>query len=240
MRTIVFCFLFAALFAGSVFAADFERDIIKTSGGELAVTFIGHGTLMLEYGGKVIHVDPWSALADYSALPRADLILLTHHHIDHLDSLALRLIHKPDAPILGTYDCSRLYPGITVLRNGDVTESLGIPIEAVPAYNLARPSKGQVHPKGQCNGYILTFGGTRVYLASETDNIPELGRIHAIDYVFIAMDGIYNMPPEIAAEAVKVFRPKVAYPIHYGVADLSKFTSGLKDTGIEVRVRKMK
>ena len=239
MRKIILYFLLALFLAASVFAADFERDIIKTSGGELTVTFIGHGSLMLEYGDRVIHVDPWSALADYSALPRADLILLTHHHIDHLDSLALRLIRKQDTAILGTYDCSRLFPGVTVLRNGDSTEALGIPIEAVPAYNLIRPARGQVHPRGQSNGYILTFGNTRVYLAAETENIPELSRVHAIDYAFVAMDGVFNMTPEAAAEAVKVFRPTVAYPIHYGVADLSKFVDALKGSGIEVRIRKM-
>jgi L-ascorbate metabolism protein UlaG (beta-lactamase superfamily) len=194
---------------------------------------------MLELDGKVIHIDPWSTLADYAALPRADLVLLTHHHIDHLDSLALRLVCRPDTEILGTYECSRLYPGVTVLRNGDNAEALGIGIEAVPAYNLVRPKQGQVHPKGQSNGYILTVGGVRLYFAAETENIPELSRVHAIDYAFVAMDGVYNLTPEAAAEAVKVFRPKVVYPVHYGVADLSKFSEALKGTGIEVRIRKM-
>ena len=105
MRITILCFLLIAFFAVSASAADFERDVIRTSGGDLAVTFIGHGTLMLEYGGKIIHVDPWSVLADYSALPRADLILLTHHHSDHLDSLSLRLIRKQETAILGTYEC---------------------------------------------------------------------------------------------------------------------------------------
>ena len=228
------------LCAATLYAADFERDIIPTSAGPLAVTFIGHGTLMFEFGGKVVHVDPWSAVGDYSTLPRGDLVLLTHHHIDHLDSLALTLARKPYAKILGTYECSRVYPGITVMRNGDVADTLGLHIEAVPAYNLRVPGKGQVHPKGSCNGYIVTAGGVRFYLAGETQNIPELKDVKNIDIAFVAMDGVFNMDAEEAAAAVKVFMPKVVYPIHTGGADPKELARALDGSGIEVRIRKMR
>jgi L-ascorbate metabolism protein UlaG (beta-lactamase superfamily) len=233
-------FLLAIALAGSAAAADFERDTIRTSGGELAVTFIGHGTLMFEYGGRIIHVDPWSVLADYASLPRADLVLLTHHHIDHLDSLALFLIRRPDTVTIGTPECARKIHGVRVMRNGDTAEALGIKIEAVPAYNFTRPDRTPVHPRGQCNGYILTFGDTRVYLAGETENIPDLALVRNIDIAFVAMDGVFNMTPEAAAEAVKVFHPRVVYPVHYGASDLSPFAKALEGTGIEVRIRKMR
>lgn len=242
MRTAatVLLVLAVCLAAADAGAAGFEKDVFPASAGELAVTFIGHGTLMFEYGGKVIHVDPWAALADYAALPRADLVLLTHHHADHLDSLALRLIRKPDAEVIGTAECARMFPGITILRNGEETAAIGVRIEAVPAYNFSRPNRRPAHPRGECNGYVLTFGDTRVYLAGETDNIPELADLRSIGIAFVAMDGVYNMTPAEAAEAAKVFRPKVIYPIHYGASDLSAFTDALRDSGIETRVRKMR
>lgn len=230
---IIFC-------AATIYAADFERDLIPTSAGPLRVTFIGHGTLMFEFGGKVVHVDPWSAVGDYSTLPRGDLVLLTHHHIDHLDSLALTLARKPYAKILGTYDCARLYPGVTVMRNGDVADTLGLRIEAVPAYNLRLPGKGQVHPKGACNGYIVTAGGVRLYFAGETQNIPELRNVKDIYVAFVAMDGVFNMDAEEAATAVKVFMPKVVYPVHTGGADPKELARMLEGSGIEVRIRKMR
>lgn len=233
-------FLLATLLAGIAAAADFERDVIPTTAGDVTVTFIGHGTLMLEFGGKIIHVDPWSSLADYTTLPRADLVLLTHHHIDHLDSLALRLVRRPDTVVIGTGLCAQAVSGVTVMRNGDTAEALGATIEAVPAYNLTPPGRGQVHPKGRCNGYILTIGDTRVYLVSETQNIPELAMVRDIDIAFIAMDGVFNMTPAEAAEAVKVIHPKVVYPYHYGSSDLSPFTRALAGSGIEVRIRRMK
>lgn len=239
LRGIVVYF-FIVLCAATLYAVDFERDLIPTSAGPVRVTFIGHGTLMFEFGGKVIHVDPWSAVGDYSTLPRGDLVLLTHHHIDHLDSLALTLARKPYAKILGTYDCARAYPGVTVMRNGDVADTLGLHIEAVPAYNLRVPGKGQVHPKGACNGYIVTVGGVRLYFAGETQNIPELKDVKDIDVAFIAMDGVFNMDAEEAAAAVKVFMPKVVYPIHTGGADPSAFARALEGSGIEVRIRKMR
>jgi len=239
-NTIIGGILFLLLFSSLLFAADFERDVIPTKAGPFVVTFIGHGTLMFQFGGKVIHVDPWSAVADYSELPRGDLVLLTHHHIDHLDSLALTLARKPYAKILGTWECARLYPGISVMRNGDAADTLGIHTEAVPAYNLRAPGRGQVHPKGACNGYILTAGGVRIYIMSETQNIPELKNIKDIDVAFIAMDGVFNMTPEEAAEAVKVFMPKVVYPYHTGAADVSAFARAMEGTGVEVRIRKMR
>lgn len=241
MRIALLLVLFwTAGITGGTAASGFEEDVIPTSAGDLRVTFIGHGTLMLRFGDKVIHVDPWSALADYSGLPRADLVLLTHHHMDHLDSLALFLLRRNDTVTLGTAECARLVHGVTVLRNGEETKALGLRIEAVPAYNSVRPDRHTVHPRGQSNGYILTFGDTRVYLAAETENIPDLARLMAIDIAFVAMDGVYNMTPEEAVEAVRVFRPKVVYPVHFGTADISKFAGALEGSGIEVRVRKMR
>jgi L-ascorbate metabolism protein UlaG (beta-lactamase superfamily) len=232
----------AALFAVTSVAgaAEFERDVFTTSGGPLALTFIGHASFMIEYGGHVIQVDPWSSLADYSTFPIADLVLVTHHHIDHLDSLALRLCRAPGAVIVGTEDCARQYPGITVMRYGDSGTFLGMRIDAVPSYNPPKPGGSPSHPKNICNGYILTAGDKRLWIAGETSVIPELGGIHDIDIAFLPMDGVYNMTPAEAAEAAKIVKPKVVYPYHFSSANIAPFAEALSGSGIEVRVRKMK
>ncbi|MBA7592046.1 hypothetical protein ES708_34219 [subsurface metagenome] len=129
------------------------------------------------------------------------------------------------------------------MRNGMTWELMGIMIEAVPAYCLIERDdpRSQPHTRGECNGYILTFGDKRVYIASETENIPELKEISDIDISFIAMDAIFNLTPEEAVDAVKAYRPKVIYPYHYANADLTPFIDAFNDIReIEVRIRDMR
>ncbi len=221
---------------------EFERDVIETSLGDLEITFIGHGTLMFELGNKVIHIDPWSRLADYSKLPKADLILLTHHHGDHLDGVALKQIRKENTAVVLTEICAEKVAGGIVMKNGDRQTIMGIEIEAVPAYNLVhkRESGEFFHPKGEGNGYVLVFGDTRVYVAGDTENTPEMKTLESIDIAFLPMNLPYTMTPEMVVDAVSAFKPGVLYPYHYGDTDVSKLVElleGNKDT--EVRIRNM-
>jgi L-ascorbate metabolism protein UlaG (beta-lactamase superfamily) len=220
-----------------------ERDTIKTSGGALIVTFIGHGSLMLQYGGKTIYIDPFSRLTDYGGLPKSDLVLITHQHQDHLDPKALEKIRPENAPVLLPENCASEVEGSTVIGNGERKSVAGLEIEAVPAYNLVhkRDGGGVFHPKGEGNGYILTFGRTRLYVAGDTENTPEMKALKGIDYAFLPMNLPYTMTPEMVADAAKAFRPKVLYPYHYGETDPQKLVDLLKgEKGIEVRIRKMK
>lgn len=221
---------------------EFEKDLIETSAGNLEITFIGHGTLMFVFGDKVIHVDPWSRLADYSKLPKADLILLTHHHGDHFDPTALKEIRKDGTIVVHTELCAEKVDGGIIMKNGDQQTFMGIDVEAVTAYNLVhkRESGEFYHPKGEGNGYVLTFGDTRVYIAGDTENTPEMKALEAIDYAFLPMNLPYTMTPEMVTEAVNAFKPKVLYPYHYGDTDLAKLSELLKDNNdTEVRIRKM-
>jgi len=221
----------------------FEKDVIKTSAGPVEITFIGHGTLMFGFGGKVIHVDPFSRLADYSKLPKADLVLITHAHGDHLDPAALAAVRMPATQIFVAPVCAGKVDGATVLRNGDRTEALGVGIEAVPAYNVVHTRQGGApyHPKGEGNGYVLAFGETRVYVAGDTENTPEMKALPKIDVAFLPMNLPYTMTPEMVADAARAFKPKVLYPYHTGDTDVSKLVELLKDVpGVDVRVRKMK
>jgi len=220
----------------------FEQDIIPTSAGDVAVTFLGHGTLMLTFKDKVIHVDPFSKVADYSQLPKADIILLTHHHRDHLDESALNLVRTKKTEVVLTEQCADKIPGRHVMHNGNSKTVQGIQITAVPAYNQVhkRDSGEPFHPKGEGNGYVLTFGRTRIYIAGDTENTPAMKSLEEIDYAFLPMNLPYTMTPEMVADAVLAFRPRVLYPYHYGETDPARITELLKDEkDIEVRIRNM-
>jgi len=222
--------------------SQFEKDTYQTSEGELEITFIGHGTLMLVFQNKIIHIDPWTNLADYKQLPKADIILLTHQHQDHLDTKAINLTKKEGTTIVQTKECLKTVKEGLVMENGDMEVVKGIKIEAVPAYNIQhkRDNGEPFHPKGMGNGYILTFGELRVYIAGDTENIPEMKEIKDIDIAFLPMNLPYTMTPEMVAEVARIIKPKVLYPYHFGNTDTNKLIDLLKnDKYIDVRIRKM-
>jgi L-ascorbate metabolism protein UlaG (beta-lactamase superfamily) len=220
-----------------------EKDVIPTAKGDLEITFLGHGTLMMTFGGKTIHIDPYGDVADYGSLPKADLVLVTHEHFDHLDPQACRLILTPATTVVSSKACAPKLPGAIVLANGDKRTVLGLAIEAVPAYNIAhkRPDGSPFHPKGDGNGYIVTFGDKRVYIAGDTENTPEMKALKDIDVAFLPMNLPYTMTPEQVADAAKAVRPKILYPYHYGDTDPAKLVKLLQgEKSIDVRVRDLR
>ncbi|MEW6614912.1 MAG: MBL fold metallo-hydrolase [Thermodesulfobacteriota bacterium] len=232
-----------AFFTLTADAKEFETDTIKTAADNLKITFIGHSTLMFTFGGKVIHVDPWSSLADYTKLPKADIILLTHEHPDHFDLKAIEILQTRNTMLVLTEACAGRIKGGIVMHNGDAKTVLGLKIEAVPAYNIAhmRSDGHPFHPKGVGNGYVITFGDKRVYVAGDTENTPEMKTLKNIDIAFLPMNLPYTMTPEMVADAAKAIKQKVLYPYHYGETDTSKIVDLLNDIKeIEVRIRKMR
>jgi L-ascorbate metabolism protein UlaG (beta-lactamase superfamily) len=221
---------------------QFETDLIPTSAGDLKITFLGHGSLMLDFNGMNISIDPFSRVANYAELPKADLILLTHEHQDHLDLDALEDVRMDKTVIVLTETCANQVDGGIVMHNGDVRNLNDLNIEAVPAYNLVhkRDSGQAFHPKGIGNGYVLTFGDKRVYIAGDTENTPEMKTLPDIDVAFLPMNLPFTMTPEMVADAAKAFRPKILYPYHFGNTDTSTIEALLGDEkGIEVRIRSM-
>ncbi len=235
---------FAGLMTTSLLAQNqFRTDTIATSEGDLQITFIGHASLMFRYGDEIIDVDPTTREADYTKMPKADLILVTHEHGDHFDPKAIEELYKQTTILVLTKVCAETIPGRTVMENGDIRSIDGIRIEAVPAYNIVhkRPNGQPYHPKGRGNGYILTFGNKRVYIAGDTENIPEMKAFGKIDIAFLPMNLPYTMTPEMVADAARMIKPEILYPYHFGDTDTSKIVKLLKDDpDIQVRIRDMK
>lgn len=218
-------------------------DRIPTSAGPLEITFLGHGTLMLTFKDTVLHIDPYSTVADYAALPRADLILLTHDHADHLDEAALALVRTPATDIVLPPVCAERVQGGLILKNGETRTVRGITVTAVPAYNLVhhRDNGEPFHPRGVGNGYLLDFGDTRLYVAGDTENTPEMAALKDVDIAFLPMNLPYTMTPEMVADAARAFRPRILYPYHYGDTDPQRLVELLRDQAdIEVRIRPMR
>jgi L-ascorbate metabolism protein UlaG (beta-lactamase superfamily) len=235
--------LFATMASSPALAAGaFETDFLPTASGDLKITFIGHASLMFEFGGKVIYNDPVGQYGDYSKLPKADLVLAAHEHGDHFDPQTIALISTERTKLVLTPLCAAKGGRGIVLKNGEETTVGGIRIEAVPAYNVVhmRSPGMPFHPKGDGNGYILTFGDKRVYVAGDTENVPEMRALGRIDVAFLPMNLPYTMTPEMVADAARMVKPAILYPYHTTDTDTAKLSPLLAgEKGIEIRIRRM-
>ena len=223
-----------------------QVDVIQTSRGELRIMPIYHGSVMLEFGGNVIHVDPWSQ-GDYTDLPQADLIVVTHTHADHLDRALIDKLKKPATIIVGppavidTLNCAPACGRVETISDAEKKTVMGIEIEGVPMYNIVQGSAPGMpfHHKGIGSGYVLNFGDTRVYFSSDTECTPEMKALKNITVAFLSMNPPRTETPIEAAACAKAFKPKIAYPIHYLGSKPEDFADALKGSGIEVRIRKL-
>ena len=208
----------------------------KTSKGDLKITPINHGTLMLEYGGKVIHIDS-AGPVDFSKYPKADYLFLTDIHTDHFDQKGIAAVKKATTQIIAPAAVAKDVPGSIVMKNGETKQLSEFSVQAIPMYNLTRgPAAGQLyHDKGRGNGYLFTFGDKRVYVAGDTECVAEIKALKNIDVAFLPMNLPYTMPPNEAAACAKEFKPKVLYAYHFGDSDLSIAENALKGSGIEFR-----
>jgi L-ascorbate metabolism protein UlaG (beta-lactamase superfamily) len=214
-------------------------DTIPASGGDITITPLNHATLQIKHGPHVIDVDP-VAQATYTGLAAPDVILITDIHPDHLDPATVAKLKTDKTTIVTPQAAAAKLTGTkVVMANGETKTVDGISIEAVPMYNLQRgPSAGTLfHDKGRGNGYILTLGGKRIYIAGDTECTPEMKALTNIDVAFMPMNLPYTMPPSEAADCAKAFKPKIVYPYHYRGQKPEEFAGALKGTGIEVRLR---
>jgi L-ascorbate metabolism protein UlaG (beta-lactamase superfamily) len=229
--------LIGSLIAMTPLAYAAETQVFSTSAGPVKINPLYHASTLIEAGGKTIYLDP-AKPAKFSGLPKADLILITHIHGDHMDPDSIKDVSKAGTDILAPAAVVQTVTTAKPIANGETKSWEGWTIEAVPAYNLKRgPAPGKFfHPKGRDNGYVLTYGGKRFYFSGDTEGIPEMRVLKNIDVAFVCMNLPYTMPPDEAADAVEAFRPKIVIPYHYRGSDLAIFQKGLEGTGIEVRL----
>jgi len=219
-----------------------EYDKIVTKSGVAELHFIGHGSLMFKVNGFVIYIDPVRSSGNYDFLPKADVILVTHEHGDHLDTKLVGDLKKPGTLLFcNESSISKVSWGMA-MRSGDRQEINNIVIEAVPAYNIVNESSPghPFHPKGAGVGFVLTIGGKKIYVAGDTENTPEMKALKNIDVAFLPMNLPYTMTPAMVADAALAFKPKILYPYHFGDTDTNELVRLLKDSGIEVRIRNLK
>ena len=243
---IVFSLTFLAFAVSASGETKRQPQVFNTSAGDLKITPIYHASVLIEAGGKAIYIDP-AKPGDFSGLPKADLVLITHEHPDHIDPdvASIKTISKPAtamwAPAAVFTFANALVTQLNVVSIGDTKQWDKFTIETIPAYNLVRgPSAGNFyHPKGVGVGYILTYGGKRFYFSGDTEATPEMKALKNIDVAFVCMNLPYTMTPEEAADAVKAFHPAIVIPYHYNAnppTDLNVFKSKLEGSNIEVRL----
>jgi L-ascorbate metabolism protein UlaG (beta-lactamase superfamily) len=235
MKTVLF--LFASLFLSASCRLAFAVETFETAAGPVKITPIQHATVMIEAAGKTIYIDP--AMGKLEGRPKADLILITDVHGDHMSQPNIDKVKQDATVLMGPPAVVERIEVAQSIANGKKREWGGWTIEAVPAYNLKRgPGAGQLyHDQGRGNGYVLTFGGKRFYFSGDTEAVPEMLALKNIDAAFVCMNLPFTMTPEEAAAAVKAFHPAVVYPYHHRGSDLKVFEAGLKDSGVEVRIR---
>ena len=252
MKKLIFCLVAVLGLTTACAQKSYEVDEFKTKSGK-TVKFhaLMHACIRIEMDGKEIQIDPVAKLGDrtvdYAAMPKADYIFVTHEHGDHYDAKSIKQLTGEKTQLVMNKRCADMYGAGKVMvrsalgtlrsaKNGDKLQLADISVEAVPAYNYTE-GHTQFHPKGRDNGYILTIDGLRIYIAGDTEDIPEMSKIKDIDIAFLPCNQPFTMTPEQLIRAAKVIKPKVLFPYHYGQTDLSGVPAALKGTGIDVRIR---
>ena len=245
MKRIITCML-AALGLTAAYGQQnqqsYEVDTFKTKSGK-TVRFhaLVHASIRVEYDGKEIEIDPVTKLGnktvDFTAMPKADYIFVTHEHQDHFDREALKILTAQQTCLVTNKRCADMLGSGKVMANGDKLQLADdITVEAVPAYNITE-GRQQYHPKGRDNGYILTIDGLRIYIAGDTEDIPEMASVSDIDIAFLPCNQPFTMTTDQLVRAARIIKPKVLFPYHYGQTDVSKLPSQLQGDGIDVRIR---
>lgn len=222
--------------------SNYEVDEFQTKNGK-TVKFhaLMHASIRIEYDGKEIEIDPVGKLGnrttDYKAMPKADYIFITHEHADHFDKETISLLSNSNTQLITNKRCAEMLSYGQVMQNGDTKVIANdLTVEAVPAYNTTEGHL-QFHPKGRDNGYIITIDGLRIYIAGDTEDIPELSAIKDIDIAFLPCNQPYTMTTDQLVRAAKIIKPKVLFPYHYGQTNVGNIPSQLQDSSIEVRIR---
>ena len=220
----------------------YETDVFTTKSGK-TVTFhaLMHACIRIQWDGKEIEIDPVGKLGnrttDYASMPKADYIFITHEHGDHFDKETIALLSTDTTTVIANGRCADMLGQGKAMKNGDMaTMADGFTVEAVPAYNTTEGHL-QYHPKGRDNGYIITIDGLRIYIAGDTEDIPEMESIKDIDIAFLPCNQPYTMTIDQVVKAARVIKPKILFPYHYGQTDVNGLPGRLETSGVDVRIR---
>lgn len=221
--------------------AAHAANTFQTEGGQIVIHPVSHASFVMEAPEGVIYNDPVGGAGLYADFPAPDLVLVTHEHGDHYDADTLAGIVGEETKLLvnprvGEMLSDELKAKATIIGNGDEVEMIGVPIAAIPAYNLTE-ERLKYHPKGRDNGYVLTIDGLRIYIAGDTEDIPEMRALTDIHIAFVPMNLPYTMEVEKAADAVAAFKPTYCYPYHYRDSDPELFARLVAESGAEVEVK---
>ncbi len=173
------------------------------------IDWLGHASFRIGTEDRTIYIDPWKLKGG----KRADLILITHTHMDHFNEEDIKKISGPDTRIICTADAEETLPNLVKMSPGESRKEDGIKIEAHRAYNISK----EFHPReNNWVGYVVDIDGYRIYHSGDTDVIPEMDGVKDIDVALLPVGGTYTMTPEEAARAVSMIKPKKAIPMHWG------------------------
>lgn len=223
--------------------AGLKFDTVETpSGRPVNLVFIKHGSIILDIDGYYVYVDPVTMFGtDFTKLPKADMIIVTHEHHDHFDPDAIAELATDTTRLVMSKRVTELLGRGTAVNPGDSVEiePVDLSITAVPAYNIS-PGHTQFHPRDRKDiGVVFDIDGLRIYVAGDTENIPEMADLKDIDIAFIPVNQPYTMTPEQAIDAVEMIKPKIVYPYHYGETDLTPVVEKFHGSAVEVRVREL-
>ena len=243
LQSLFVCMLL--MMASATLHAAQKQDTFQTKSGKtVTITHIKHASIQITYEGKQIYIDPVTDLeprTDFSTYPKASYIIVTHEHPDHYSQSAIYQLRTSSTPVyLNQNTQNYLHGSNVVMANGDSLR-IGddIWLWAVPAYNTT-PGREKYHPKGRDNGYILQLDGLRIYIAGDTEDIPEMANLRNIDIAFLPCNQPYTMTIDQLTAAAKVIKPKVLFPYHYSDTRINMLLMKMAGSGIDVRIRDYK
>ena len=241
--------LATALLAGASLAQaqqTFPTETFKTkSGKDVVITLIKHASIIVSYEDFRIAIDCTQRFGDmtvdYSAMPKADVVLVTHEHGDHFDPNAIAQLEDSHTVLILNGTAQRQLERGDIIQNFQSRHLRGdILLESVPAYNTT-PDRMRYHPQGNGNGYVLTIDGLRIYAAGDTEDVPEMADLKDIDVAFLPVNQPFTMTVGQAVHAAQMIKPKVLIPYHFSQTPVEQLKQALDaaNSGIDVRLREM-
>lgn len=226
------------LFSHSVNGQYWQKDTLETSKGNVEIEVVGHCFLHFVFNRMNIYIDPIPNVADLTRLPKADLILVTHEHRDHLNTDAIEFLSKPETRVIASQSCISKMNFGQFLENEMQTTFNDIYIKAVAAYNSVnlRPDNVPYHPRGSGNGYFLVFGDKTIYISGDTEYIDEMRFFMKPDVAFVTIMMPFTMNEEMFIQTVRKLKPKILYPLYYNV-DIKSLVEKLSVVMPETKIR---